>query len=193
MKSFKEFLLEISRIKALQYINATQDKDRYYKDMGRIDSRLNSFVLAQKKAGYAKAKAKVMATDKKKLTESLVEKGISMAALKNEARKSPCKLARFVHTDGNIFAGSAHDTTHDMLLTKAYGTHNYPYGNNLHGYLKHELENDSFTYDFSHAPDDHPIHDRLKLFKIKKRPPPEVGKYYSNKEDNEFFPKEVRW
>lgn len=128
------------------------------------------------------------------LKESLVEKGISMAALKREAIKSPCKLARFVHTDGNIFAGSAHDTTHDDLLSKAYGTRLYPYGNNLHGYLRHKPEDNSFTYDFgNNVENDHPIHARLALHKINKRPPPSDGKYYSTKEDKDFFPEETRW
>ena len=44
--------------------------------MGRIDGRLNSFVLAQKKAGFAKARPKVMATDKKRnVTEAFGEDG----------------------------------------------------------------------------------------------------------------------
>ncbi len=57
-------LEEMSRTKVFQYINKAQDASRYFADPQRLETRLNSFITAQKKVGYSKTKARVPAKEK---------------------------------------------------------------------------------------------------------------------------------
>jgi len=114
---------EISDTKALSYMNKVQDKiiDTPYH---HLDARFKAYDTVQKKLGWAKGKAKVSVTRKKKLEELLEESLFSdkvhhnpaMETLKNIATESKGKKSRFIiRNNGKWSGGDASNFTHTDL------------------------------------------------------------------------------